>query len=298
MTTLPAPAIAVYAPPKAGGTVLGASCALGPDALIVGIPNDLIPITSFLGIDKYNLHELSNDSKWSDISKVIKANAGKKKVIYVDDASFIDDRSYTNWKDYDKLLSAVATDAREAGRMGTTVIFRFHEQGPRLSSGKQVRGGPRMKGQQPEVFCGKMSIVLRLVHDTTASPWPFIMWTRPRADYVAGDRYTVLPDCCAMNLAEGLREAGIAISRPAGYEWMDKFVSQVSPIIAGDIENWRKTLREQGARLTEQLSKAGRLNPRVRDWALRDALHRGQFIHDKNNSFMDWLNQEETSISL
>lgn len=290
MPNRPAPLVIVYGPPKVGGTVLGAAVALGADGLIIGAAQDLEPIHSFLGVETFNAEYLTEkNSTVADLTKLINRYAGKKKHIYIDDASYCADRSFAGqkWKAIEAEMTALAIACREAAQADTSIIIRFHEQPARISSGKPVRGGPRLPGQEPERFCGKFSIVFRIEHEPTAKPWPFVLRTRADKDWIAGDRYTIFPNNSPLNIAEGLRVSGREVSYPAGLGWIGKFVANVAPQVEVDIENWKKILREAAAKIPKAV------NPRHAQWAISDTLHHAQFEHSRKQGYMDWLKDED-----
>jgi hypothetical protein len=154
------------------------------------------------------------------------------------------------------------------------VIFNCHEQPPRTSSGKFVRGGPALPGQLPEKFSGMVDVIGRAMFEPTAAPWKYQLCFEPQADYVSGDRLSVFPGKAPMNIAEGLRAAGFIIPYPKGLEWIDSVAEKLSvKILEAGIENWSSVLKEAIEKLRGKQDIA-----HIR-WALQDGLHRATLRH-------------------
>jgi hypothetical protein len=181
------------------------------------------------------------------------------------------------WSALTRDVLEIRDAAREATERGTIVIFNCHEQPPRNSSGKFVRGGPALPGQLPEKFSGMVDVIARVVFEPTAAPWKYQLCFEPQPDYVCGDRLGVFPGKAPMNIAEGLRHAGYPIPYPPGMEWMFKVVEKLSARILDDgIEDWPTIIQKAFGALQGEHPL-----PHIR-WAMQDALHRAILIHHQN----------------
>lgn len=282
----------IYGPSKAGkSTATGAAGACG---LFIAQGGGLLPLTNFLGLDGVESVEAKTVS---DAAKIVRGSGGKYPTIVIDDFSLLIEQTVIGLENtcgfgemWRKLRSQVL-DMREAARLatskGTHVIFNCHETPPKTSSGKFVRGGPKMPGQLPEQFSAFADVVAKVEFDETAAPWKYVLRTSPQGQYISGDRLDIFPDPSPMNLAEALRCAGYEVPRPKSLGWQEKIVAQLSDKILKDgIENWRDILR--GA--AEKLSGKYPL-PHVR-WALQDSLHRAVILNSKQNLLEDFFSDE------
>ena len=278
--------IVLYGPSKAGKTVCtGAASASG---MVIAQPGALLPLQSFLGVEEVS--EYRAETLGMAITHLRKE--GKKHpIVAIDDFSVLVERSFGgNWKKLTEDVYEIRDIARELTQKGTTVIFNCHEQPERTSSGKYIRGGPALPGQMPEKFSALADVVLRTVYDDTAAPWPFVFWSRARANYIAGDRISIFADAGPMNLAEGLREAGYSVPRPKGLEWQEKLAeSAAKKILADDIENWRASLKGIIAKLGDKKPK-----PHVR-WALQDGLHRAVLRNARTGILDDLVSESDNN---
>lgn len=275
--------IAVYAPSKVGKTVCaGGIAAVG---LSLATKDALLPWRTFLGISEFR--EEPTKALLAEATKFARAEGKKFPVVYFDDLTIMVDRSFKgDWNRLGDEILDLTDAAEELNANGTHVLFTAHEVGPKESSGKFVRGGPGLPGQYPEKFTALLSVVLRAVSDETAAPWPYVLWSRPRREWVAGDRVSVFPDGCPMNVAEGLRAAGYIIPRPKGLEWLEDVAERVAGAVTkAGMEQWREVLRGAAAKL------AGRPVPHVR-WALSDGLHRARF-RQAQASLDEWLKEPD-----
>ena len=178
------------------------------------------------------------------------------------------------WSALTRDVLACRDVARAATAQGTIVIFNCHEQPPRNSSGKFVRGGPSLPGQLPEKFSGMVDVIGRAMFEPTAAPWKYQLCFEPQADYMSGDRLSVFPGMSPMNIAEGLRAAGYVIPYPKGLEWINDVAETVSKkVLEVGIEKWPEVLQEA----SEKLKEKKRLE-HLR-WALQDGLHRAILQH-------------------
>jgi len=272
--------ICLYGPSKAGKTV--ASAAAGAKGVFIGDPAGLMSAQRFLGID--NLNILSAKTVPEAIVRIEKAIKEKAPSIVIDDFSLIVESTinkYESSKGRAGMWSALTRDvlaARDAARaataQGTVVIFNCHEQPPRQSSGKFVRGGPSLPGQLPEKFSGMVDVIGRAMYEPTAAPWKYQLCFRPQPDYMSGDRLSVFPGMSPMNIAEGLRAAGYQIAYPKGLEWIDDVAQKVSDkILEQGIEDWPEVLQKVSAQLKDK-KRLEHLR-----WALQDGLHRAILRH-------------------
>lgn len=275
--------ICLYGPSKAGKTV--ASAAAGANGVFIGAPSGLMSVQSFLGIDNLNILPAKIVPEAIAHIEAIVKKGGTPSVV-IDDFSLMVEATineYESTKGRAGMWSALTRDvlacrdaARAATSQGMIVIFNCHEQPPRTSSGKFVRGGPALPGQLPEKFSGMVDVIGRAVFEPTAAPWKYQLCFKPQADYVSGDRLSVFPGMAPMNIAEGLRAAGYHIPYPNGLEWIDGVAEKLSKkILEVGIEKWSDVL--QGA--AEKLKGKQKL-PHIR-WALQDGLHRATIQHYK-----------------
>ena len=276
--------ICLYGPSKAGKTV--ASAAAGSTGLFIGDPSGLLSAQRFLGLDNLNVAKAMNVPQATEIIESAIRDSKKRILpsIVIDDFSLMVETTineYESTKGRGGMWSALTRDvlacrdaARAATANGTIVIFNCHEQPPRNSSGKFVRGGPSLPGQLPEKFSGMVDVIGRAMFEPTAAPWKYQLCFQPQADYMSGDRLSVFPGMSPMNIAEGLRTAGYLIPYPPGLEWIGEVAEKVSQkVIEAGIENWPAVLQA----VSEQLKDKKRLE-HLR-WALQDGLHRSILRH-------------------
>lgn len=282
----------IYGPSKTGkSTCTGAAGAAG---LFIAAPGGLLPLKTFLGLEKVNVLPAKNVE---EASKIIDREAGKHPTIVVDDFSLLVEQTVSQlekshsfgemWRALRAQVLRVRDSARDATEKGTHVIFNCHESPPRTSSGKYVRGGPSLPGQLPEQFSAFSDVVARVVYDETAAPWKFVLHTVSDSQYIGGDRLAIFPKSSPMNLGEALRAAGYDLPRPVGFEWQDKVVAKLSQkITETGLEEWRDVLRPAADTLVKKHSPA-----HVR-WALEDSLHRA-ILNNSKQSLLDNLFQEQ-----
>jgi hypothetical protein len=211
--------IGVYGPAKTGKTWAAISLAAG-DGYFIGSPNALIAAETVFGEDLSKRIFLCRLA--SDVVNALKKISSMKKLpktIVIDDFSLIMDRTIDSledekssnkakfWRGVKDAAFDVSRWSRYLNARGVNVVINFHEQPPRVSSGRPVRGGPRLIGQLPEQMCAELDIILKVEYDVTCKPWPYIARTISR-DYIAGDRLSVFVDGAPFNLSEGLRRAG------------------------------------------------------------------------------------------
>jgi hypothetical protein len=272
--------ICLYGPSKAGKTV--ASAAAGANGVFIGAPSGLLSARKFLGIEKLDVRDATLvPQAITEIQKALEENPPS---IVIDDFSLMVESTineYESSKGRGGMWSALTRDvlevrdmARAATAQGSIVIFNCHEQPPRNSSGKFIRGGPALPGQLPEKFSGMVDVIGRAVYEATAAPWKYQLCFRPQPDYVSGDRLSVFPGMAPMNIAEGLRAGGYIIAYPPGLEWIGDVAQKVSErILEEGISNWSVVLQDVAQKL-----KGKRALPHIR-WAIQDGLHRATIHH-------------------
>ena len=273
--------ICLYGPSKAGKTV--ASAAAGSTGVFIGAPSGLMSAKSFLGIEELNiLPARTVPDAIGAIESTVKGGAVPS--IVIDDFSLIVEATineYESSKGRAGMWSALTRDvleirdiARAATAQGAIVIFNCHEQPPRNSSGKFVRGGPALPGQLPEKFSGMVDVIGRAMYEPTAAPWKYQLCFQPQPDYVSGDRLSVFPGMAPMNVAEGLRAAGYTVPYPKGLEWIEGAAEKISEkILKTGITDWREVIMSAAKSM-----EGKKLLPHTR-WALQDGLHRATIVH-------------------
>tara|TARA_R100000008_G_scaffold86587_1_gene80322 strand:- start:1009 stop:1893 length:885 start_codon:yes stop_codon:yes gene_type:complete len=264
----------IYGPSKTGKST--ATGAAGAGGLFIAQTGGLLPLKNYLGLEKVRVQAAQNVQHAGDI--VTKA-AGKVPTIVVDDLSLLTEVTVTEleknhtfgemWRKLRHQVLFMRDAARYATSNGTHVIFNCHQSPPKTSSGKYVRGGPKLPGQLPEQFSAFADIVARVEYEETAAPWKYVLRTGPNPEYISGDRLDIFPDPAPMNLGEALRAAGYELPRPKELEWMEPLVDKTSALVLSEgLENWRETLRKVGTKIRDQHDLR-----HVR-WALQDSLHR------------------------
>lgn len=288
------PRILFYGPAKIGKTV--AATAASWHGLVIAAPGALSPAETFLGIPREKMI-IREAETLEEINKILASEAKRKyPTVYVDDLSLAIKREQggkqMNWRKFDGELNDLSKYATDRMTAGTPFLITAHEQPDRISSGKFIRGGPQLPGQAPESFSGNMDVVLRGVNDETMQPWPFVMWSRSRGKWIAGDRLTIFPDMGPLNIGEGLRLRGFDIPYPDA--WMKKASDQWAQGIAErGVMEWREVIRPAFERLKDKY------HPRHMMWAATDALHRVVFQARRDDA-LSWLNdgavQMDTSV--
>ena len=286
----------LYGPSKTGKST--ATGAIGACGLFIAQPGGLLPLNKFLGLDDV---QYVCPVDVTQAAKIVTTAAGKHSTIVVDDFSLLVEQTVQQleakhsfgdmWRALRHQVLTMREAARAATAKGTHVIFNCHEAPPKTSSGKYVRGGPKLPGQLPEQFSAFADVVARVSYEETAAPWKYVIRTGPSHEYVSGDRLDVLPDPSPMNLAEGLRAAGYEIPRPKAVAWHEACIASLSAKVVEDgIENWRETLKPASVKLLEKYS------PQHVRWALQDALHRAviQTAHSEKVLRMFEENNEDS----
>lgn len=286
----------IYGPSKTGkSTATGSAGAAG---LFIAQAGGLLPLSRFLGVEDINVLP-AQDVRAAAL--LIQQNAGKTPTIVVDDFSLLAEvtvsileKKHTfgdMWRKLREDVLFVRNAARYATEKGTHVIFNCHYSPARTSSGKYVRGGPKLPGQLPEQFAAFADVVVQVEYDETAAPWKYVFRTGPDPENIRGDRLGVFPDPSPMNLGEAFRAAGYPIQRPKGLEWMEGSVEKMAKaVLEGGIENWKDTLKSCAEKLK------GKKDPKHIRWALQDALHRAVLLNASENiidgMFLDTTNEE------
>jgi hypothetical protein len=289
-----APRLLLYGPAKIGKTV--AACAASHHGLMIAAAGALTPSQTHLGIPAEKLNIRQADTL-SDVLKILSVESKRKwPVVYIDDLSLAIKRAQAgvkiDWRKFDGELNELGKYATDSMSNGVPFIITAHEQPDRTSSGKYVRGGPQLPGQAPEGFSGSIDVVLRGVSDETMQPWPFVVWSRSRKNWVAGDRLAIFPDMGPLNVAQGLRCSGVNIPYPEG--WMGKAVAQWSVAIKeAGVGQWQSVVRPAFTKL------AGKYDARYLKWAAIDALHSAVFEQRKNDpmTWLDGIGAVEPSLS-
>ena len=280
--------VTVYGRSKTGkSTCTGAAGAAG---LFIGSPAGLLPLKSFLGIDKVNVKSAKNVDEAAEL--LLKHSGPEMPTIVVDDFSLLVEDTISQlekthsfgdmWRALRAQVLRVRDAARKATEKGTHVIFTCHESPPKTSSGKAVRGGPAMPGQLPEQFSAFSDVVARVKYDETASPWKYTLCTVSDSQFIGGDRLSIFPLNAPMNIAEALRAAGHNLPRPKDLEWMEKTVAKLSSaVLKAGVANWRETLKPAADKLLEKHK------PQHVRWALQDALHRAILTNSRKGMVDD-----------
>jgi len=276
----------IYGPSKTGKST--ATGAAGAGGLFIAQTGGLLPLKKFLGLEKVNAKTASGVQEAGDI--VAKA-AGKFPTIVVDDFSLLTEVTVTAlekkhsfgemWRNLRSQVLFMRDSARYATSKGTHVFFNCHMAPPKTSSGKYVRGGPKLPGQLPEQFASFADVVAKVEYEETAAPWKYVFRTGPNPEYVSGDRLDIFPDPAPMNLGEAMRASGYELARPKGLEWMEDIAEKSSQLVLEKgVENWRDTLKKVGEKLV------GQKDLRHVRWVLQDSLHRA-VIKNAGESILD-----------
>ena len=300
---MPGVFICHYGPSKAGKTV--ASAAAAPNGVFIGKDSGLLSARKFLGIEKLNTRSAS---LVPDATAQIKELLNKAKrplpSVVIDDFSLMVEATineYESSKGRSGMWSALTRDvleirdqARNLTDLGSIVIFNCHEQPPRTSSGRVIRGGPSLPGQLPEKFSGMVDVIGRTIFSPDSTPWKYQLMFGPQPDYISGDRLCVFPPISPMNLAEGLRHAGYDIPRPELVSWIEPAVVKLSAMILEQgVDRWRDVLVPAADKLKAQYPVA-----HVR-WALQDSLHRAVIRHHAEVRVLEAFSIEpESAFSL
>ena len=242
-------------------------------------------MTNYLGIENI---EVRAAKTLKEAAVIIEQNCEKYPTIVVDDFSLLAEVTIAElekthsfgdmWRQLRADVFFVRDAARYANEKGTHVIFNCHYTPARVSSGKYVRGGPKLPGQLPEQFSAFADVVAQVEYDETAAPWKYVLRTGPDKENIRGDRLSIFPDPAPMNLGEALRAAGYEVSRPKGMEWMEKTAESLAvSVLAEGIEEWRGTLKAAAKKLE------GKKDIKHIRWVLQDALHRAVIRNSRDN---------------
>tara|TARA_R100001594_G_scaffold2498_1_gene9926 strand:- start:2355 stop:3242 length:888 start_codon:yes stop_codon:yes gene_type:complete len=273
----------IYGPSKTGKST--ATGAAGSAGLFIAQGGGLLPLTNYLGIENI---EVRSAKTLKEAAVIIEQNCEKYPTIVVDDFSLLAEvtigelektHSFGDmWRQLRADVFFVRDAARYANEKGTHVIFNCHYTPARVSSGKYVRGGPKLPGQLPEQFSAFADVVAQVEYDETAAPWKYVLRTGPDKENIRGDRLSIFPDPAPMNLGEALRAAGYEVSRPKGMEWMEKTAESLAvSVLAEGIEEWRETLKAAAKKLE------GKKDTKHIRWVLQDALHRAVIRNSRDN---------------
>jgi hypothetical protein len=211
--------IGVYGPAKVGKTFAALHLA-GSNGFFVAQNNAVLAAHTVFGQDLTDRLRYANTA--GDAVGIMAALPAGISCVVVDDFSLMMDRTVDKlegekkgnvgkfWRGVKEACFNIAHMARRLNAKGIHVVVNMHEQPPRVSSGKPIRGGPRLIGQLPEQFAAELDIILKVEYESTAKPWPYVARTISR-DFIAGDRLSVFVDGAPFNLAEGFRQAGYDI---------------------------------------------------------------------------------------
>lgn len=288
-----APVMGIYGRAKLGkSTQLSELCAGSGAMAIVASSSALLPAKTFLELPGLNTREAASIS---EVRKLVKEHGPKCKIMGIDDLTVIVKRSGKEWKVLNRdIIGLIYEDCIPIrDKYGTCFVITLHEQEERISSGKRIRGGPELPGQAPEEFSGYLDVILRAVSDETMELWPFVYHSISRPKWIAGDRLSVFPDQCPMNICEGLRLYGMNIARAPGLEWQDHMTHKLYEMLIAEpdnITNWRDIVKP--IVLTAISKNPERYKLGQVKWAVRDALHRA--IYQKAKSIDKWLEVPDT----
>lgn len=167
--------------------------------------------------------------------------AGKYSALIIDEFDFLAEETMaalekrvTGYKLFGALRNEIALTARIARDASLPVIFTALEKPPKLrEDGTKILGGPSLTGDLPEKLPGMADLVLRATKDPLRKPWPVVYLPDGGLDYVAKDRYSVVPNPSPLNLGEILRAGGFAV--PRIYPWQEERVTELhTALIKGE----------------------------------------------------------------
>lgn len=158
---------------------------------------------------------------------------GKYSALVIDEFDFLAEETMaalekrvTGFKLFGALRNEIALTARIARDASLPVIFTALEKPPKLrEDGTKILGGPSLTGDLPEKLPGMADLVLRATKDPLRKPWPVVYLPDGGLDYVAKDRYSVVPNPSPLNLGEILRAGGFAV--PRIYPWQEERVTEL-----------------------------------------------------------------------
>ena len=157
----------IYGPSKTGKST--ATGAAGSAGLFIAQGGGLLPLKNYLGIENI---EVRSAKTLKEAAVIIEQNCEKYPTIVVDDFSLLAEvtigelektHSFGDmWRQLRADVFFVRDAARYANEKGTHVIFNCHYTPARVSSGKYVRGGPKLPGQLPEQFSAFADVVAQV----------------------------------------------------------------------------------------------------------------------------------------
>lgn len=284
-----APISGIYGKAKVGKSSQLAELVAGKGIVFTNSKSAMLPAETYIGLPEGTIRQQVT-TNLTELRKGVREAAAKYPIVGVDDLSQTIKRTGGAWKELHKQIMGLLTEDMYAARdkYNTLFVITMHEQEERrTSTNKPVRGGPEMPGQAPEEFSGYLDTIVRAVYDEQMELWPVVYWSRIRANWIAGDRMNVIPDCAPMNLAEGIRMYGLDVPRP--FDWMEADVNALAKQMAAleDIRDWRTPAKEYAAK------NMSRGRPIIK-WVVRDALHRAIY---RNAATIDkWLEVADTVI--
>jgi len=273
------PFVVVCGPPGCGKTI-DIVRAVGSSAVVAAAEGALKPVKPVLGIDvmaEYPAKTVEEATKaLMQIRKVV-ANGAKRKPLYyvADEFSYMAERTWSaletriNGYRLWGMMRKIVIDFRDAAReAGVGIIVNCWDQGPTTkSSGKFVRGGPKLPSDLPEQFPGIADFIFLCEHDATVQPWPWRYRTRGDQNWALKDRSHTTPSPAPMNLGEVLRASGYDVPYPVPMQALEGSIdglaqhlgmvdpSQVMPVC----EQAYQIIVNQGT------------DPRYAKWAVSDA---------------------------
>lgn len=209
--------VITYGPSGAGKTT---DCGYSfPNALYIAAPGALKSIENTCGYKPKSVVRTTIP----EVTKLLPDLTGHFDTVVIDDFSFLAEQTFSELEKKHsgfKLWGALrdtALEFRDKARFAKiNVVCNAWEQAPKTSmNGQKVRGGPMLSGRLPEQIPAMCDVVLRVAHEPTRKPWPWVYRCSSDPSYVMKDRLNVasLADPCPMNLGEILRAAGVKLAR-------------------------------------------------------------------------------------
>ena len=211
--------------------------------------------------------------------------AGKYTALVIDEFDFLAEETMsalekrvTGFKLFGALRNEIALTARIARDASLPVIFTALEKPPKVrEDGTKILGGPSLTGDLPEKLPGMADLVLRATKDPLRKPWPVIYTPDGGVDYVAKDRYSVVPNPSPLNLGEILRAGGFAV--PRIHPWQEERVVELyNALIQGEAKNDAAVIGPY----YQYLLSAG-LPPQAARWTVRDGWDRTLLMRAKRS---------------
>lgn len=168
-------------------------------------------------------------------------------------------------------------------------IVRAHEQDPKMKRRTAKSGAEQDLGMMdgtvlmagwlwPEKFPACFSIVAHIEEQPSLPGWKYGYCSRRQGDWIAGDRFSVLPPVCPQNFGEIFRQLGDNIPYPA--PWMDKVVTAIAEALREakknnpDSEVNYKEIVQQVPHVIKVMGEPGTFQPEFVRWAIQDGIDR------------------------